>query len=227
MAFDDLYIANRMWTAVGQKTLASFAELSKAGRLTRAFYDGIVNEVFHMNVNWKFATTRAQLTELSATPAFGWDHQFTRPQGCVRIVETVDENGAEINYPYEPETLLTRSGNKTVETDVLLTNQDTMFVRYVYLRTNPKAWPGWFQYLVIMHGALQLVTPVKKDDFTAMHIQQKAIEAFSKAKGANGMEGLDTGDNQWNLDRGNNDVLDAVPDSGIRQPWNVSSVNRG
>ncbi len=226
-SFDKLYLANRMLLAVGAESISSLGKATKGQRLTALIYDGIVNEVFSFNIPWKFATTRAQLGKLSETPAFGWDHQFGFPEACVRIISTVDEQGDDIHYPYRREVLLSRSGKRTVETDVYLTNQDEMFIKYVYLRANPAAWPGWFQRLVILHGAMQLVAPIQKDDFTALNIQRQFVDAYSKAKGANASEDLDTGDQAQDLDMGNTDFVDAVQDNEKIQVWNTSSLNRG
>jgi len=224
--FDKLYIANRMLLMTGAETISSFPGVAtKTQRITKIIYDGIVNEVFAFNIPWKFATTRAQLEKLSATPAFGWNYQFGFPQACVRILSTVDENGDDIHYPYRREVLLGRSGKRTTETDVLLTDQDEVFVKYVYLRANPAAWPGWFQRLVVLHGAMQLVAPVQKDDFTALNIQRQFVDAYSKAKGANASEDLDTNNQATDLDMGNNDFVDAVQDSE-RINRNTTSLNR-
>lgn len=224
--FDKLYIANRMLLMVGAESIASLGRATKNQRLSALIYDGIVNEVFHFNIPWKFATTRAQLDELSATPVFGYDHQFGVPEKLVKVIATVDEQSDTINYEYRREVLITRRGSRTTETDVYLTNQDEMFIKYVYLRANPAAWPGWFQRLVILHGAMQLVAPVKKDDFTALNIQRQFVDAYSKAKGANAAEDMDTGDQAEDLDMGNTDFENAVQDSGIIHPWNTSSLNR-
>lgn len=224
--FDNLYIANRMLLMVGAESIASLGRATKGQRLTELIYDGIVNEVFSFNIPFKFATTRAQLDELSTIPAFGWEHQFAFPEKCVRIIKTVDEQGDDLNYPYRREVLLTRRGSRTVEIDVLLTNQNEVFIKYVYLRANPAAWPGWFQRLVILHGAMQLVAPIQKDDFTALNIQRQFVDAYSKAKGANASEDMDTGNQAEDLDMGNEDFVNAVQDSGVIHPWNTSNLNR-
>ncbi len=210
MAFDKLYIANRMLLKASAGTISAFGKATKDQRLTEAIYDGIVYEVFHMNVNWHFATTRAQLVELSTTPAFGWDHQFAYPQGVVRIIKTVDKNAKTINYPYKREVVLTVKNKRKIETDVLLTDQTTVFVSYVYLRTNPASWPGWFQKVVILSGAKELIGPVKKDDFTMLNIKNDLKLALSEAKGANGAENMKTGRNARTLDAGQNDFVDAA-----------------
>ena len=73
---------------------------------------------------------------------------------------------------------------------------------------------------------MQLVAPVQKDDFTALNIQRQFVDAYSKAKGANASEDLDTGNQAQDLDMGNTEILDAVQDSRIIRPWNTSSLNR-
>jgi len=214
-----------MLLMAGQQTEGSLGDNTKAQRIIKELYDGIVKEVFGFNIPYKFASTRAQLTELTATPAFGWDHQFGYPQGCERILQLVDEEGDQIHYPCRREVLLTRSSNKTVETDVLLTDQDEVFVKYLYLRTNPASWPGWFQRLVICHGAMQLVAPIKKDDFTALNIRKQFDEAYSMAKGANGAEDFDTNDLAQDVDLGCTDIVNAVQPEVV-QPWDSRSLNR-
>ncbi len=210
MAFDKLYIANRMLLKASANTLGAFGKATKTQRLTEAIYDGIVYEVFHLNINWHFATVPAQLNELTPVPIFGRAHQFVYPPGCVRIIKTVDENAKEVNYPYERGLFLKPQGSNTVEIDVLLTDQTEVFVKYVYLRTNPASWPGWFQKVVILSGAKELIGPVKKDDFTMLNIKNDLKLALSEAKGANGAENMKTGRNARTLDAGQNDYVDAA-----------------
>ncbi|MEE9365886.1 MAG: hypothetical protein V3W44_04280 [Dehalococcoidales bacterium] len=210
MALDKGYIKDRMLMIVGSQTIGGSTDDTKRARLLDTIYDGIVYETFHMNVNWHFATTRTQLDELSTTPAFGWDHQFAYPQGCVRIIKTVDENARTINYPYKREVVLTVVNGRTKQINVLLTDQVEVFVQYVYLRKDPASWPGWFQELVILKGAKALVGPVKKDDFTMLNIKNDLANAILKAKGANGAENMQTNRNAQTIDMGDRDFVDAA-----------------
>lgn len=228
MAFDQLHIANRMLFRVGSESITSFtagSESTKPQRLIVAIYDSIVEEVFNLNIPWKFATTRKELTEITPVPVFGYDHQFAAPPGYVRIIKTVDENAREINYPYKKEVLLTVVLKKTVETDVFLTDQESMFVEYVYLRANPAAWPGWFRKLVILSGAKELVGPVKKDDFTMLSITRDLKEATLAAKGANGAEDMNTSNEDVDVDLGSDDFVMANQDpEGVdrRSPYSLN-----
>ncbi|KKL40782.1 hypothetical protein LCGC14_2367960 [marine sediment metagenome] len=232
MAFDELYIANRMLIKVGAETMSSFPnKLTKTGRLTQAVYDGIVFEVFGMNIPWKFATTRAQLIEITdPAVAFGWDHQFALPELIVRNLGTVDEQDDMINYPYKREMIMTVANNRTRVTPVYLTDQDEMFIRYVVWLTDPASWPGWFQALVIAKGAKELLWSVKKDDFKSLDLRKELEDAISAAKGANGSEDMETGDNLMDLDMGNTDILNATDliagRTGNRHRFNFRSINR-
>ncbi len=210
MALDKGYIKDRMLMKVNAQLISGSIDDTKRARLLDAIYDGIVYEVFHMNVNWHFATTPAQLNEVTPVPIFGWDHQFAYPQGCVRIIKTVDENARTINYPYKREVFLKVVNNTTTEIDVLLTDQTEVFVKYIFLRTNPASWPGWFQRLVILTGAKELVGPVKKDDFTMLNIKNDLHQAILDAKGANGAENMKTGSNGRSLDAGSHAFVNSA-----------------
>jgi len=149
------------------------------------------------------------LAEVTPVPVFGWDHQFGLPQGIIRTLRTVDENARTINYPYARGVVLTVKNKRKVETDVYLTDQDAMFIEYVYFRKNPASWPGWFQRLVIAYGAKEMLWSVKKDDFKSLDLRKDLEDALSAAKGANGAEDMEVGDNQMDLDMGNTDILDS------------------
>jgi hypothetical protein len=225
MAFDEGYIKDRMLLKVGSQSIGGSTDDTKRRRTVDAIYDGIVYETFHRHI-WHFATTRIQLVELATTPAFGWLHQYAYPPGCVRIIKTLDENARTINYDYKREVVLSVSAGKTVETDVMLTDQEKVFVLYVYLRKDPASWPGWFQKLVILSGAKELVGPIKKDDFTALNIKNDLALALSEAKGANAAENLKVGNNLRTIDAGNRDFIEAPTAFMGPKIWNPSSLNR-
>jgi len=206
--------------SVGEKTLSSLGTDSKSQRLANAFYDGIVEEVFDFKIPYKFATTRDELTELSSTPAFGYSHQYALPGGCVRILTTEDENGRAIQYPYDREVVIDRTAGRVTETDAVMCDQEQVFVRFIILRKNPAAWPGYFRRLVILHGAMQLCAPIKKDDFRSLYLEKQFNKAYSMAKGRNGAEGMETSDNNVDLDLGNTDIIDAVREpEGTRRDY--------
>ena len=209
MAFDDLYVVNRMMIAIGQKRLSALGEDSKSQRLAEDVYDGIVKEVFELLAP-KFATTRAELTALEAAPAFGYDYQYKLPSGCVRILETVDEDSNTVHYEYRREDYVHVENKKTVHDDVLLCDQEECFIRYIVLRTNSGRWPGWFTKVVYLTGAVELVTPIVGDDYRALRLENRLEKAIDEARAADGAEDMDVDATGRDVDSGEQNIADGI-----------------
>jgi len=190
MAFDNLYLVNRMMIAIGQKTLSSLGEDSKSQRLANDIIEGIIAEVFALPIDYHFATAYAELTRITVDPAFGYDHQYKLPDGCVRVISTVDENYQELIYKYERGAYCHVDNGKTVQDDVLLCDQDEVFIKCIVIRTNPGRWPAWFTKVVILTGACELVTPITGDDYRALRLQQRLDKAITDARAANGLDAM-------------------------------------
>lgn len=205
MAFDKLYVVNRMMIAIGQKTLDNLGTDSKSQRLANDIFDGIVAEVFALPIDWHFATTPAELTKISTDPALGYDHQYKLPDGCVRVISTVDENCRDVHYKYEIGVYCHTENGKMVQDDVLLCDQDEVFIKYIVLRTNPGHWKAWFTKVVILTGACELVMPIEGDDYRALRLQNRLDKALDDARAANGLDGMD-------VDEDGRDVLDGQKD---------------
>jgi len=205
MAFDKLYVVNRMMIAIGQKTLASLGTDSKSQRLANDIFDGIVAEVFALPIDWHFATAYAELAQIATDPALGYDYQYTMPDGCVRVISTVDENCRDVHYKYDIGVYCHTENGKVVQDDVLLCDQDEVFVKYIVLRTNPGHWPAWFTKVVILTGAVELCIPIEGDDYRALRLQNRLDQALADARFANGLAGMD-------VDAGGRDVLEGQKD---------------
>ena len=205
MAFDKLYVVNRMMIAIGQKTLSSLGTDSKSQRLANDIIDGIIAEVFALPIDWHFATTYAELTKIATDPAVGYDHQYKLPAGCVRVISTLDENCKEVHYKYEIGVYCHTENGKVVQDDVLMCDQDEVFVKYIVLRTNPGHWKPWFTKVVILTGAVELCIPIVGDDYRALRLQNRLDKALDDARAANGLAGMD-------VDDSGRDVLEGPPD---------------
>ena len=219
MAFDNLYLANRMMIAIGQDTLASLGEDSKSQRLANDILDGIKAEVFALPIDWHFATAPAELTQIATDPAFGYDHQYKLPDGYVRTISTVDENDMEIHYKYEIGVYIHIENGRTVQDDVLLCNQDEVFIKFIVLRTNIARWPAWFTKVVIMTGAVELVTPIEGDDYRALRLQKRLDEALDVARAANGLDIMEVSAKGRDVMEGHESVADGYMSHYRRMVW--------
>jgi len=195
-----------MMIAIGQKTLSSLGKDAKSQRLANDIYDGIVQEVFELLAP-KFATARAELSQLG-TPAFGYEYQYKKPDGCVRVLETVDEDSKTVHYEYRSEVYSRVENSKMVHDDVILCDQEECFIKFIVLRTNPARWPAWFRKVVYLTGAVELVTPIEGDEYRALRLEKRLEKAIDDARAANGAEDMDVDETGRDTDSGEPNIAD-------------------
>ena len=215
MAISKITIINAAVLLVGAEKLTALTDNRRAARLADSMYELARNEVFDFSIDFKFATARAELSQLSTAPAFGrYDYQYELPSGCRRVIAQIDEGDDGTEYECRRELWVETSGNKEIEHDVLLTNEDEAFIKYIRIRENEAKWPAWFAKLVILNLALYLCEPLKQDKQKKNQIWLMLYDpedgAYKKAKEANGKEDVDVSSNNVRLDKGNTDVVDAA-----------------
>lgn len=200
-------MVNAALLLVGAKKIGSMSDNTKSARLATTIYDQCESEVESLPINFKFMQARAELSRLTDAPIFGpYDYQYALPDSCVRITAHCDETGRKKEFAFEREVYI--SGDE--QTDVILTNEETVYVKYMAKRTNPALYPGWYAKLIITKIALYLAEPMKQR--TEIYNKLKFIweEALSHAEDANAMESADVNWNNERLDEGNNDLINAA-----------------
>ncbi len=108
-----LDIYNMALSMLGEATITSLTANTKAVSLLNSIYT-LVRDDCLRDHHWNFATLREALTEDTATPAFGYAHQFVMPVACLKLISTDPEEAV-----YE------------LENNLLLTDEDTISIRYV------------------------------------------------------------------------------------------------
>lgn len=207
MAISKLSIINMGLLQVGAAKLSSLEDDVKAARLATEMYEFCLLEVVDMAVNWKFMTARKKLDRI-ADPLFGsYDHQYTLPANCRRIIAMCDEDGDDKEYRYRREVYVDDADNQT---DVVLTNEDDVYIKFIVLRTDESKYPAWFAKLVADKISMVLAEPMKQR--TEIYNKLRFIwdMDFDLAKSGNGAWGdADVGVDGANVDSGNNDVINA------------------
>ena len=209
MAFDTLYLVNQMLLEIGEKTIGKLGTDSKSQRLAEQTIDGMIEDVYGLKIDYKFATTRAELAPHDATPISGYDYMYKIPNGCVRILAFIDENGKEREYKYRREVYLYTDGSTAKEDDVILSDENKCFIKFIVLRTNPARMPAWFRRLVILTGASRMCVPISKDDYRKLSIKNDLKQAIKDAKAANNAEDADVYKNR-DVFKGNNEVVEGT-----------------
>lgn len=211
MAFKKIDVVNLAMVLVGAKVLTGLTDASKAARLSNSLYELSSRGMMELPENWKFLTARAELGQNSNEPISGvYSYQYNIPPKCLRVIANHDADDDKIEFPYKREVYVSGSA----ETDVILTNQDTCFIRYIRERVDVARWPAWFARIVALDLAIVLCEPLKQDkpkknQLLAM-MTEPAYGWLAKAIQANGLEDVDVDDNNVSLDKGNNDVINAA-----------------
>ncbi|QNQ09249.1 hypothetical protein [Sphingomonas alpina] len=123
---------------------------------------------------WNFALRRAELNVATATPAFGYERQFQLPSGCVRWLPAArDDDDFE-----EAE----REGN------FLLTNADTLRIRYIALIDDVTVWPPAFVRAMTLMLAAAMAEGVTQSEGIKDRLAQRAEDQIAKAKRIDGLE---------------------------------------
>lgn len=196
---------------VGAEKLGSMTASTKSARLANAIYDECEDEIYDLPIDFKFTTSRAQLSRLSETPAFGsYDYYYGLPNDCRRIIAMCDTDGDTKEFPWRKEVLIQTSGNRIIQTDVILTNEETVYVKFIVKRDDPSKYPAWFRKLIILNIATYLAEPLKQDTKLFNKLEFMWDKALNAAKSANGMEDVNVNWDNTPTDKGDNDVIDAA-----------------
>lgn len=211
MAIDNVGLVNAALMLVGAEKINSLTDNTKSARLASNILEQCTLEVFDLPIDiengWKFAKARAQLARLNTDPAFGsYDYQYNLPDNCRRILHMCDVDGDKTEYEFRREVYISGS----TKTAVILTNEETVYVKYMAYIDDPAMRPAWFNKLIIINIALYLFEPLKQTTQMFNKIMGMFDVALDWAKSANASEDVDVNDNNENLDTGNNDVVNAA-----------------
>jgi hypothetical protein len=219
ISISETNIKNAALALIGADTITSPTDTSKEGKFSKELYPLAVRETFDYPINWAFAESRTELTQLTDAPDFGYDYQYELPSKCRRVVALVDEDGDEVEYEWRREVYVKISGNREIEYDVFLTAQNEAFIKYIRERSDPNKWPGYFTKMVYTRLAVLMCAPLKAATQKKQQLINLWEEAVIEAKIGNGMESADVNDDSVNLDKGNTDVVDAATKNEVSKKY--------
>lgn len=128
---------------------------------------------------WNFALKRASLAKDATDPAFGWDHAFTLPGDCIRLVPlTEDGEGEGRPIPHE------------IEAGKVLTDAASpLKVRYVYRNEDYDRYPATFQMALAARLAMQMAHWITGKSSYVQIAEGMYRDAMSKAWLADAVQG--------------------------------------
>ncbi len=124
---------------------------------------------------WRFASTRANLTEDSESPDFEFDNQFDLPDDFMRLKSVFGDNStATENTRY----------SFAIEGQLLLTNDSTVELRYIKKVTDVTEFDPLFIEVLILKLALKLTGPLTGGSLKikqAIHVDLKPLMSQVRA----------------------------------------------
>ena len=209
MAIDDTSVINSALILIGEKKISSASSSSAKAALARAVLEDAKHEELSNGVDWRFATVVASELSLSDfDPPTGWTAMFDLPAGLgiERILGPVNQAGENLTVTCKQAVFI--NGNR--EYNVLLANQDTMFIDYIRFRDLPATWPGYFRVCVKYNVAIGLCEDRSGDKGSYDRLSYKLNGKNGlriKAKAINNRLNWQAQANGVDINKGNQDVL--------------------
>lgn len=164
-------ICNIALAEIGESSIISLGEDSKAGRLCNLMYSDTRDAVLREH-SWNFAIKRVELARLSTNPEFEFDAQFELPSDCLRVIKTDDDL-----TPFR------------VEGSALLTNNSSVKIIYIAQITDPTMFDSLFTESLIKRMGAKLAFNLSDNNQLTQFMEQQYRDKVKQARAMDGQEG--------------------------------------
>lgn len=163
-------ICNVALISIGVDPISSINDAdSKAARTCLALWDTTRDAMLEA-AKWRCASKRAEINLTENTPDFDWDYEYQLPSDYIRMIATKD------NTPY------------LIEGDKLLSNEDEVFIRYVYQLTTTGSYSPGMVVAFAKLLASNLAVPLKGSKGLRESMYQEFQIALTKAEIVNAFD---------------------------------------
>lgn len=167
----EVEICNLALQELGESKIDSFTEASKSARLCAARFNQARDETLQAHP-WNFAIKRADLAQLTETPAFGYDHYYALPADYLSAVSINDDTEG---IPYKIETAADG-------TRVMATDEDSVSLRYIWRNKDTGAYSPQFVKALSQRLAADLAYALTRDRQLAADLEVKFERSVGKAR---------------------------------------------
>lgn len=129
----DIEICNKALRSIGEDRITALSDATEPARLCTDLYPFARDAVLREHP-WRCAVTRAQLSQMAATPAFGFDYQYQIPTDCLRVLGVYDSSGAEITDATSWAKEAYNDGTRTRQ--VIVTDETALYAKYIRRETD-------------------------------------------------------------------------------------------
>jgi len=179
-------ICNMALARIGARRINDYADSSDTkleAVQCRLFYPNVARELIRSHL-WRFAKHRVQLSQSTVTPAFQWSYQYELPNDFLRRIDVWD--GADI-----------RDGHTftsyELEGKYLLTDEETVYLRYVRWVEDVTKWDALFVAMVVLKLAGNLAMPLTQNEKVKLAIDNEWKSAMPKVRAMDREEGRQIG----------------------------------
>lgn len=167
---------------LGQETITSLTEGSRAANLANPHYDELLELLTRRN-QWNWAEKRVQLARSASTPVSTFDYQFFMPADCARVVVVSADDSGSSNLRYE-------LAYDDTDGNVLLADATQIYLTYVSYVTDTAKMPPDFRYALSMALARDLAIPLTNSRGIADDMRDAAEKAWLRAVSTDGIEDM-------------------------------------
>ena len=167
----EVAIANAALLLVGDETITAFTDDSTRARMVNQLYPSARDEVLEA-YPWTFAITRVQLNQLAASPLFGFSYQYQLPSDCLRMLEPSEE-----------------SATFRVEGRKVLTDESTLYIRYIKRVVDPSEFTPGFSRAVAAKLASYIAYPITRNHTLSVDMNKLYELRLADAASVDGQSG--------------------------------------
>ena len=177
-------ICNEALAILGNDPIVSMEDRDVKAIRCKQFYTITRNAVLRAHP-WNFATRRVQLQRAAAVPTFGFSYGYKMPPFCLRLLVAAP-TGADVDSP----NIHDDGSSYRVEGDVILSNEETLFAKYIIEIEEPGLFDALFTEAFAAKLAMKLAVALTG----AASKLELAAKLFQLAlKSATGVDAVEAG----------------------------------
>ena len=164
-------MVNSALNLLGASTITALTDDTKNARLSNQRYEPVRNRVFRSHA-WNCLHKRVQLAQNSTAPVVEYDHAYALPSDCLRVLKihngTTDSIATALDYKLEGRNIVT--------------DQDTIFLIYIALDTDPNNYDTYLREAISHQLAADLCYAITNNAALANNYMTRADERLREAR---------------------------------------------
>ena len=165
---DQTTICNLALAKVGDQSITSLTDGSLEARFCNLYYPVVLQELIQFR-DWNFAAKLATLTQLSSTPAFGWNYSYQLPNDYCRMLAFNTFGDTDIIAPYD------------IFGDTLYTDQAYAEISYTSNSPDPSLFTATFVQVFAIKLASELAKPLAGSLDLKNQLKSEFMKSFLNA----------------------------------------------